>query len=449
MGHLGGPVARYHKLFEANKYRDLAWAHEFLSRLQTEVAHAAPLGTAILRPHFISNRDLRRLTLATERLTEILDHIETIALHSPPLLDRIHLLPAEKMLAAIPPGYSRVNVSSRVSAHLQNGSISLHDFTPSDASGLACCERLSDLFFDLSLVKDFKRVRFKLTKLGGAGYLIPAVLQAWKEFGGRRQPRVAVLDLKDAATSEPSDAACMVELFMRRNLPARLVTPEELEYRSGKLRAQDFEIDIVFRRVLTRDLLIRFDLSHPLLLAYRDRAVCVVNSFRSEIAQRRALFDLMTDETVTSRLHPADRKLIREFVPWTRVVAQSKTTYRDRQIDLPEFIRHSREKLVLRPNEDTDGHRAYIGAELDERAWDRALVTALRTPYVVQERSPGVCHLFPVLHYGELQMRQMEVSIQPYVFGGRMHGASALLRPLSSIAANPMSITPVLLLERK
>ena len=448
MGHLGEPVARYHKLLHADKYRDLAWAHEFQS-LGNQIAHPAPLGTAVLRPHFISNRDLRRLTHATERLAAILHHIEAVALQSPPLLDRIHLLPAEKMLAAIPPGYSRVNVSSRVGAHLQNGSVSLHDFAPCDASGLACCERLSDLFLDLGLLKEFKRGRFKLTKLGGAGYLIPAVLQAWKEFGGKRQPRVGVLDFKDAVISEPSEAACIVELFTRRNVPARVVTPEELEYRSGKLCSNDFEIDVVFRRVLTRDLLIRFDLSHPLLLAYRDRAVCVVNNFRSEISQRRALFDLVTDETVTSRLSVADRRLIREFVPWTRVVAQSKTTYRDRPIDLPEFIRRTREKLVLRPNEDTDGHRAYIGAELDERAWDRALVTALRSPYVVQERLPSLRHVFPVLHYGELQMREMEVSIQPYVFGGRMHGASALLRPVSSASASPVSITPVLLLERR
>jgi len=34
--------------------------------------------------------------------------------------------------------------------------------------------------------------------------------------------------------------------------------------------------------------------------AYRDRAVCVVNSFRSELAQKKAIFDLLTDETLTA-----------------------------------------------------------------------------------------------------------------------------------------------------
>ena len=69
----------------------------------------------------------------------------------------------------------------------------------------------------------------------------------------------------------------------------------------------------MFRRVSTREILTRWDLSHPLLRAYRDGAVCVVNSFRAEFAQRRALFDLLTDETVTAHLPAADRKLIRYF----------------------------------------------------------------------------------------------------------------------------------------
>ncbi|MBV9302933.1 MAG: hypothetical protein JOY62_04115 [Acidobacteriaceae bacterium] len=447
MAQFGGAIARYHQLLHAPKYGDLAWAQEFAGHAQEQLAHAGPLSATVLRPHFISASELARLTRATERLAAIFDAVETIALHSPSLLDRLRLLPAEKMLAAIPSGYSRFNISSRMDANLQNGSLSLHGFEPASISNLTYSEALADLFLDLNVVKDFKRGRFKLTKVGGAKYLLPAVLQAWKEFGGKRLPNVAVVEFSEPPASGSSKSSPILDLFNGRGVPARIVSPEELEYSGGKLRAGDFEIDVVLRCLLTRDLLIRFDLSHPLLLAYRDRAVCVVNSFRSEIAQRRALFDLITDEGVTTRLAAADRKLIREFVPWTRLVSPRKTTYREREIDLPEFIRRKREQLVLRPNEDTDGHRVFIGAELDQAAWDRALRTALQTPYVVQERSPAARRLFPLLQYGELQMKELDVSLRPYIFSGKMHGATAALRPVSGISATPISIAPVLLLE--
>ena len=75
-----------------------------------------------------------------------------------------------------------------------------------------------------------------------------------------------------------------------------MITPDQLEYRNGVLRRGDFTIDLIYRRVRVSEFLMRFDLNHPLVRAYRDRAVCVVNSFRSEMAQRRAIFDLLTDE---------------------------------------------------------------------------------------------------------------------------------------------------------
>ena len=46
----------------------------------------------------------------------------------------------------------------------------------------------------------------------------------------------------------------------------------------------------------------RFDLNHPLVRAYKDRAVCMVNSFRSDMGAKRVIFDLLTDEKVTGKV---------------------------------------------------------------------------------------------------------------------------------------------------
>jgi hypothetical protein len=450
MAQLSEAIARYHKLLYDETYRDLAWVQEFQERVERRpTADADGPGTLPLRPHFISRSELNRLTRATEHLAAILDQIERLAFKTPSLLDRIQLLPAEKMLAAIPSGYSRFSVTSRMDAHLRNGSLSLQGFEASNASGLAYSERLADLFLDLPILKQFKRGRYKLSKLGTEKHLLAAVLQAWKEFGGKRRPNIAVVEFKEQLLSAPGEGTLLAELFNQRGFPARVAFPEELEYTQGKLRAAGFEIDIVFRRVSTRELVVRFDLSHPLLLAYRDGAVCLVNSFRSEISHRRALFGLLTDETVTAHLPTADRKLIRDFVPWTRIVAQQKTKYWEKEVDLPEFIRSARDRLVLRPNEDSDGQRVFIGAELDQPAWERALRVALRSPYVVQERLCSASQKFPLFHYGELQMKETEISVHPYMFSGKMHGASALVRTCAPGSASPLLIAPVLLLEGK
>lgn len=448
MAQLGDAIARYHKLFEEEAFRDLGWADALQDEMRRRgLADSGRLVSPILRPHFISRRQLEMLSRAAEHLAAILDQVEALALQNPGLLNRLHMLPAEKMLATIPAGYSRLSVTSRMDAHLQNGSLCLRGFETCKSRGFAYCEPLTNLFLELEILKRFKRGRYKLSKIGGIKRLLAAILQVWKEFGGRTQPNIAVLEFLDRPGSGPNEGRLLAEMFTEGGAPARVVSPEQLTYSGGKLRADGFEIQVVFRRILTRELLAHFDLSHPLLLAYRDGAVCVVNSFRSEIAQRRALFDLLTDETVNSRLAFPDRKLIRAFVPWTRVVAPKKTKYKDQEVDLPEFILRGREQFVLRPNDDTGDNRVYVGAQMNQPAWEHALRVALRSPYVVQERLAFDRSVFPVYQYGELQMKEAEISVHPHVFNGKMHGATAALETSSAGYAAPLAIAPVLLLE--
>jgi len=58
-----------------------------------------------------------------------------------------------------------------------------------------------------------------------------------------------------------------------------IVSPEQLEYRNRVLRKAHSKSTCYNRRLGVQEFLVRFDLTHPLVQAYRDRAVCVVNSF--------------------------------------------------------------------------------------------------------------------------------------------------------------------------
>jgi hypothetical protein len=452
MAQLGEAVARYHKLLEQPSHRDSAWAELFQEQMrQQHLVDSGRLLAPVLRPHFISRRQLDALSRLSTQMAQILERIEAIAFASPALLNRLQMLPAEKMLAAVPHGYSRSGVAASMDANLCNGSPSLQGLDACKPAGLVYSNILADLFLGLPIVKEFKRGRYKLSKLGGPRSLIHAIQSAYREFGGKNKPAIAIVELgQESGASEAglsSEGRLLADLLHQHGGNARLVPPELLEYSGGKLRSGDFTIDLVFRRVLTRELLTRWDLSHPLVRAYRDRAVCVVNSFRSEFTQRRALFDLLTDESVTAHLPTADRKLIRNSVSWTRVVSSRRTTHAGKEIDLPEFILKQRERLALLPNEDSNDQRAYIGAEITPAAWERALKLALRTPYVVQERALSARECFPVFQYGEFKMKEAEVTVHPHVLNGEMSGASAVLQTCLAGSAAHLAVAPVLLLE--
>jgi len=454
MAQLGDAIARYHKLLEQPSYRQSGWAEQFQERMrQQHLVESGRLLAPVLRPHFVSRRQLDALSRVSTQMADILDRLEAIAFASPMLLNRLQMLPAEKMLASLPHGYARSGITASIDANLSNGSLSLQGVDASKPEGLAYSNILAELFLELPILKDFKRGRYKLSKLGGPKSLLQAVQMAYRQFGGKNKPAIAIVELGQESGSGQgtevlsSEGRLLAESLSQLGSNVRLIPPELLEYSGGKLHSGDFAIDLVFRRVSTREILIRWDLSHPLLRAYRDGAVCVVNSFRAEFAQRRALFDLLTDETVTAHLPTSDRKLIRNSIAWTRVVAPRKTKHGDKDIDLPEFILNSREILALLPNEDSSDQRIYIGAEMTSAAWDRALKIALRTPYVVQERALPTQEFFPLFQYGEFKMKEAEVTVHTHVLNGEMSGASAVLQTCSAGSTAHLAVAPVCLLE--
>jgi hypothetical protein len=458
MAQLGDAVTHYHKLFEQDEFRNPVWAEQLQERMrQLHLTESGRILTPVLRPHFISRRQLDMLARTTTQLAEILERMEAIVFASPPLLNRLQMLPAEKMLAAVPCGYSRFNVTASLDigmagSNAKNGSLILQGLDACKPSGLAYSNLLADLFLELPLVKEFKRNRYKLSKLdkalGGTKMLLQAIQAAWREFShGKTKPTIAIVEMGQEPGAALSEGHLIAESLSQQGATARLVPPERLQYSGGKLHSGDFPIDVVFRRVLTRELLARFELSHPLLEAYRNQSVCMVNSFRSEFAQRRSLFDLLTDETVTVGLPATDRKLIRTVVPWTRIVSARKTKHFEETIDLPEFILRHREKLTLLPMEDSMDQRIYIGKGMTPLAWDRAMRQALRTPYVVQERPAADTETFPVFQYGELKMKVAEVTVHPHIFNGQMNDASAILHSCAEGSAAQLAVAPVLLLE--
>jgi len=452
MTQLGEAVARYHKILEGEPYNDLAWAHTLQERMKAQnLAIAGRPASPVLRPHFITRRQYTGMVKAVESLSSAIERLENMAVTSPALLARMELLPAEKMLAAVDPGYPFLSVTSVTKKQKNNGTLRFAQFNPDTPTGVAYGEALSDLFYDAPPVKEFRK-RYALGKLPGAKHLLKAILQAYKEWGPKhKRPNIAILEFRQPfQTADSGENTLLAEFFRKEGYFTEVASPDQLEYKNNVLRKGDFNIDLVFRRIRVQEFLVRFDLSHPLLRSYRDRAVCVVNNFRSEMAQKKAIFDLLTDETITSGFPASERKTIREFVPWTRVVHTAKTTYQDEEIDLPEFILENREKLVLRPNDDSTDQHSFLGSEVDASGWEKALKVAMRNPYVVQEVIEPVVDTFPLLSYGHLEMRKMRVSVHPHSYLGKVHGCSSWLTAVGSGGFSTVSgIAPTFILDVK
>ena len=449
MTQLDEAISRYHRILESEPYRDLRWVKNLQDEMEAQQLSAGGrLLCPFLRPNFVTQKQYDNLVKTGEALISAVDRMLRTALASPQLLSRMQLFPAEKMLAAIDPGYEMAEVSAQLDLQIQNGSLHVTQYNADALSGAAWAEGLSDIFYDCPPVKEFRR-RYNLTRIGGKKPFLSALLKAYKMFSPGKKPHIAILEFRDPTGR--SEYEIYRDYFRAEGYETELVSPDQLEYRNGVLRSGNFNIDLIYRRISAQEFLLRYTLNHPLVQAYKDRRVCMVNSFRSELSHKKAMFALLTDETLTAKFPINERKAIREHVPWTRVVKAGKTTGREEPIeDLIEYIRLNRETLVLRPNDEYSDMHSYIGYEHDEGSWSRALREAQRAPYVVQDSVKPVRTVFPLMNFGHLEFKEMHVDVQPQAFLGKVAGCSSYV---SSSGAGSYSIssgiTPTFIIDAK
>src|SRR5277367_3090521 len=449
MTQVGEAIARYHKLIESGPYIDLGWAQALQEQLKSAKLGGRAI-SPVLRPHFLSGRDYTAMAKTAETISSAMARVEQMVLATPALLARIQLLPAERMLAQVDPGYTFAGVTGQLDTVLNNGSMKFSNHHADAPAGVLYGDALADVYYDAPPVKEFRK-KYKLKKLGGTKFLLSALVKSYKDFGGKqKKPRIAIAEMKQPFAGGPGDYAQLADFFTAEGYPTEVVSRDQLEYRNGVLRRGEFTIDILYRRIRLQEFLVRFDLSHPMVRAYKEHAVCMVNSFRAEVGAKRAIFDLLTDEAVTQKFPAIERRAIKEHIPWTRVVQATKTTHRGHTVDLPDFVMKHRAKLILKPNDDSPDQHSFRGSDTDDIGWEKALRQAMRTPYVVQEVAEPAKVVFPLMQYGSLMMKEMQVDVHPHSFYGKVHGCSSWLSIAGTQSFSTLTgLAPTFVLEGK
>jgi hypothetical protein len=388
-----------------------------------------------LRPNFVSPAAYEQIRTVCRNIFQAVESVE--ALLGPALWDRVDLTPAERELVAVHPGYARSSPTARLDSFLTPAAYQFVELNAESPAGIAYSEMLEEVFLELPVMQKFQD-RWTLRRFQARQRLLDTLLGCYREAGGRQEhPTIAIVDYEDVPTR--TEHHLFREFFADAGYPAFVCDPRDLAYDKGALRYEGRSIDIVYKRLLVNELIERADKLQALLAAARDRAVTLVNPFRCKPIHKKAIFAVLTDESLQARLTEPQRAAIAAHVPWTRRVREAKDTRDGRTVDLPRYIRENRDHLVLKPNDEYGGKGVSIGWEMSDTDWEAALAAALRSSYVVQEKVDLQRRSFPELHpeAAELQLREVVVDLDPFVFQGEVEGF--LTRLSASSLANVTS----------
>lgn len=360
-----------------------------------------------------------------ETVWSAIEKVKDAAINDPTIVDDLGLSAIERELISIDPGYKAVSPTSRLDSFLTDSAYSFVELNGESPAGIAYADAAYDIFSALPVMKRFSE-KYNVRPLYGRRLMLDVLLDSYKEFLGRepdRPPHIAIVDLKDMPTQKEFEL--FKEFFEGKGYPSVICSPDELEFENNRLRWGNFQIDIVYKRLLVNEYLPIIKEYPALLDAYRAGAICMVNSFRSKLIHKKALFAVLTSANRAHLFTAAEQEAIRAHVPWTRLMRPERTDYKQTEIDLLEFVTANRHKLVLKPNDDYGGHGITIGWNTDEIRWQEAIRTAVvNGDYVVQERVPTAREIFPALQEdATIQFAEQLVDLDPLLFNGKVGSA--------------------------
>jgi uncharacterized circularly permuted ATP-grasp superfamily protein len=429
------PVAAYHALLDDDGLT--AASADALASGQRErrlMFGERPLCVAI-RPQILTRARYDQAVAAAAGVHSALGALEKALLTDPELRAELALEPEEERLAMADPGFRSSSPSARLDSFFA-GEVRFVEYNAESPAGMAYSDNLAAVFGRLPVMKAFRK-RFRGRFLPTRSRQLRSMLRAFRQWStGGGKPVIAIVDWQGLPTAPEFEM--FKAYFEEQGVKTLICDPRLLELRRGSLYAEGKPVNLIYRRVLTSELLARGDETRALRDAYVAGGACVVNSFRAKLLHKKMSLALLSDDRYERLYTPGQRAAIRRHIPWTRRVRP----------ELAEDIARRRETLVLKPNDEYGGKGVVLGWTVEQAEWEAAIEVATTQSYVVQEAVEIPRIPFPIALDG-LKYIDLAVDLDPYLFDGRPGGfmtrvsAAALL----NVTAGAGSVVPTFVVE--
>ncbi len=282
--------------------------------------------------------------------------------------------------------------------------------------------------------------------------LLEAFLARFEDFSrkkGARPAGIAIvereLEEKPAYTEFLQFCKLMKDEY---RIPAVICEPKDLTFSNGELvhvskKREKTKVELIYKRILWKDLLREDANADGILKAYSKRKVCICNSLRSRLAGNKLFFPLYGDKAqpfwCERKKHPTwkdlDRDVLMAHLPETHVLTEGA---RDR-------VERNPENFTVKPARSYQSAGVLCGPdwERDKGNWREAIEAALALGDHVFQR---------YCHHGHVSSRQLEpvkgiphdvprnwpFIVGAYVINGRCMGLEAKVGPKLPVALREM-----------
>ena len=397
-------------------------------------------------PVILTSAQSSHIASVVEAMIDLMEKTTALFLKEPSIREFFDFPSEQIELIEIDPGYKSAIPCARFDSFFDGADIRFTEINTDGTAGMDGAEKVAKLFLASPMMSEFFS-DYSVGVFDINQQVLQTLLECYAQFTGSKShaPRIAVVDWKEARTS--SEFVAFEEFCRKEGYETVVADPRELEYDGRSLSHRGLKIDLIYRRAVSGELFERLDEVSDMMQAFKDRNVCVVGSFRSDVAFNKKIFALLHKPELRHFFTEEERALVQRHVPWSQPFEDTECDYRGEIIGMSELAREQKDGFVLKPSALYEGRGVYLGFQKTESEWAGLIEKALKDDYVLQEFLPE-----PSMPLGivgdDFSLEPRFIHLGEFVFGGKFIGyyCRAAEGPLIDRTSNE-HLAPCLILE--
>ncbi len=191
------------------------------------------------------------------------------------------------------------------------------------------------------------------------------------------KPTVAILDFIDKGSSIEFEV--FREAFIEDGMDCIIVDPRDLICMDGILFYDKIRIDIVYRRLVTKDLMDRYDEIPQFIEGLKAGKTCVIGPVKTQIIHTKRFFEVLYEPELRQYLNEDEIVFIDKHVPYTRPLKRDEA--------FETYLKH-REDYIIKPIDYYASKGVCAGKDYDDASWKALLEEKALEDFIIQKYCP-------------------------------------------------------------
>jgi hypothetical protein len=241
-------------------------------------------------------------------------------------------------------------------------------------------KELSRILLESKPLKEMKDYNFKSFELFDSW--VDTVEEIYQEYKKNRnekikdksQINIGIVDLLDKTTKVEIEE--FKRYFEKSGYNCFIIDGRELDYKDGDLLYQDKKIDIIYRRLVTKDLMDNYESLENLIMGILSGKTCIIGPIKSQIIHTKKFFQVLYDDEFRKYLDEEEIKFIDNHIPHTKTLKKDN--------DWESYI-ENKDDYIIKPVDYYASKGVYSGKDYKKNQWEAILEESAEGEYIIQE----------------------------------------------------------------